>query len=212
MKTFRKRLSLPALIAALGTTIAAPASLSEDAEDLRPVATFASIADEAERSAALFSEAGKVLLHPRCVNCHPAGDAPLQGEAGDAHEPPVRRGVGGMGVVGMRCTTCHLDENFDPGRVPGDPHWRLAPRKMAWEGLTLGEICAQIKDPERNGRRDLEAIVEHMTGDSLVGWAWTPGAGRQPAPGSWQAFGDLVRAWAETGAVCPGAAQGRAAR
>lgn len=192
-----------ALIVVLGTFIVAMVS-AEDAESLRPVATFQSIAGDAERSAALFVEAGRVILHPRCMNCHPAGDAPFQGEAGDDHQPPVRRGSSGMGVVGMRCTTCHMQENFDPGRVPGDEHWRLAPRKMAWEGLTLGQICAQIKDPERNGRRDLEAIVKHMGEDSLVGWAWEPGTGREPAPGSWQAFGELIRAWAETGAVCPG--------
>jgi hypothetical protein len=29
--------------------------------------------DQASRSIALFREAGKVLQHPRCLNCHPAG-------------------------------------------------------------------------------------------------------------------------------------------
>ena len=188
---------------AFAALVGAPAVDGDDAGDLQPVASFKTIADKAERSAALFVEAGKVLTHPRCMNCHPAGDAPLQGEDGSAHEPPVRRGQGGLGVVGMRCTTCHMKENFDPGRVPGDSHWRLAPRRMAWEGLSLGEICAQIKDPERNGRRDIDAIVEHMVEDSLVGWAWEPGPGREPAPGSWQSFGELIRAWAKTGAVCP---------
>jgi hypothetical protein len=74
---------------------------------------------------------------------------------------------------------------------------------MAWEGRTLGQICEQIKDPERNGHRKLGAIVEHMRSDSLVGWAWTPGAGRQPVPGTQARFGALVDAWAKLGAVCP---------
>lgn len=200
MKSYR--LLVLASIVALGTLIVATV-LAEDAGDLRPVTSFAEVADETERSIALFVEAGKVLTHPRCVNCHPAGDAPLQGDASAEHLPAVRRGVGGIGVVGMRCTTCHMAENFDPGGVPGDSHWRLAPRSMTWEGLTVDEICAQIKDPERNGGRDLEAIVKHMEKDSLVGWAWAPGAGRQPAPGTWKGFGELIRAWAETGAVCP---------
>ncbi len=191
-----------ATILTFGMIIAASV-WAQDAGDLQPVTSFATIADEAERSAALFAEAGKVLTHSRCVNCHPAGDSPHQGEAGSLHQPPVRRGYGGIGVVGMQCVTCHLDENFDPGRVPGDPHWRLAPREMAWEGLTLGQICAQIKDRERNGDRDLKAIVKHMREDSLVGWAWAPGADRQPAPGSQQAFGELIRAWVDSGAVCP---------
>jgi hypothetical protein len=35
--------------------------------------------------------------------------------------------------------------------VPGNPIWHLAPRETAWEDKTLGEICAQIRDPTRNG-------------------------------------------------------------
>ena len=46
---------------------------------LAPPQSFAGIGDTAARSAALFTEAGKVLTSPRCVNCHPAGDRPLQG-------------------------------------------------------------------------------------------------------------------------------------
>jgi cytochrome c5 len=171
--------------------------------DLRPAKDFAHIKDKAARSVALFEEAGKVLTHQRCVNCHPSGDQPLQGEAGTLHEPPVARGSGGLGVVGMRCSTCHGDANFDPGHLPGAPHWHLAPRKAAWEGLSLGEICRQLKDRERNGGRDLSEIVEHMKEDALVAWGWQPGEGREPAPGSQQVFGELIAAWAKTGAACP---------
>ncbi len=113
--------------------------------------SFSTIGDTATRSAALFTELGKVLTHPRCVNCHPAGDRPHQGELGRLHQPPVERGADGHGLVAMRCSICHQAANFDPGRVPGNPIWQLAPREMAWEGKTLGEICAQIKDPARNG-------------------------------------------------------------
>ena len=112
----------------------------------------AAIADTATRSAALFTELGKVLTHPRCVNCHPAGDRPRQGEQGRLHQPPVERGADGHGLAAMRCPICHQAANFDPGRVPGHPEWHLAPREMAWEGKTLGEICAQIKDPRAQRR------------------------------------------------------------
>ena len=44
------------------------------ADRLRPVAAFASIAQPRARAAALFLEMGRVLQHPRCMNCHPAGD------------------------------------------------------------------------------------------------------------------------------------------
>lgn len=174
-----------------------------DSSRLRPVASFDDTGPEQDRSVAFFTEAGKVITHPRCVNCHPAGDQPLQGETGQLHQPMVVRGDHGFGAVGMRCTTCHGDENFDPGRVPGNSHWLLAPIEMVWEGKTLGDICRQIKDPERNGGRSLEEIVRHMEEDPLVGWAWAPGAGRRPAPGTQSAFADLIRAWAETGAACP---------
>ena len=179
------------------------AAQHSDAEGLAPPSTFAGIADEAERSRALFSEAAKVMLHPRCINCHPAGDNPLQGEDMRPHEPPVRRGLGGTGMVGMRCRACHMRENFDPGGVPGAHQWVLAPRKMAWEGFNPRQLCEQVKDPQRNGGRTLEEIVEHMSEDELVGWGWTPGRGRQPPPGSQEEFGELIAAWVETGAACP---------
>ena len=40
---------------------------------------FESIVDPSDRAIAIFVEAGKVLSHPRCVNCHPAGEIPLTG-------------------------------------------------------------------------------------------------------------------------------------
>lgn len=40
--------------------------------------------------------------------------------------------------------------------------------------------------------------------DELVGWAWNPGRGRQPAPGTQKAFGELIKAWADSGGACPG--------
>lgn len=191
------------MVAAVALVVATLGAAADAQEGLRPDAEFDSIADKAERSAALFTEAGKVLLHSRCINCHPAGEAPLQGEHSRPHEPPVRRGKNGFGAVGMRCNTCHLTENFDPGGVPGAPTWHLAPESMAWEGLSLAELCAQLKDPERTGGRDLEAVAEHMAEDPLVAWGWEPGRGRETAPGSQEEFGRLIRAWIKTGAACP---------
>ena len=106
-------------------------------------------------------------------------------------------------TVTMRCATCHQDANFDPAGVPGHAHWHLAPREMAWQGKTIGEICTQIKDPARNGGRSLQQILTHMSNDTLVGWAWAPGFGRKPAPGTQQELGALIKAWMNTGAVCP---------
>jgi hypothetical protein len=173
------------------------------ANELRPAVSFASIADQHERSIALFEEAGKVLHSPRCVNCHPAGDRPRQTDARRLHIPLVVRGADGFGAPGMRCNTCHHDDNFDQAGIPGNDHWHLAPASMTWEGRSLGQICEQLKDPARNGNRDIAAILEHVVTDTLVTWAWSPGHGRISAPGTNARFGELLRAWAETGAHCP---------
>jgi hypothetical protein len=165
--------------------------------------SFSSIADTEARSAAIFTELGKVLTHPRCVNCHPAGDRPRQTNERRLHQPPVERGVDGHGTETMRCSICHQNANFDPGRMPGHPEWHLAPREMAWEGKTLAEICAQVTDPARNGGRKVEDLIHHIGTDTLVGWAWHPGFGRSPAPGTQKEAGALVDAWVKTGAVCP---------
>jgi hypothetical protein len=183
--------------------LAAFAASSGQSSELASPESFAGIADTAERSAALFTELGKVLTHPRCLNCHPAGNRPLQGETGRLHQPPVERGIDGHGLPAMRCSICHQHANFDPARVPGHPEWHLAPREMAWQGRTLGEICAQLKDAARNGNRSVEDLVHHIGEDTLVGWAWVPGYGRQPAPGTQKQAGALAEAWVKTGAACP---------
>jgi hypothetical protein len=177
---------------------------------LKAVSAFDSIADPKARSIAIFEEAGKVLQHPRCLNCHPANDRPLQTLKMIPHEPPVFRGPDNMGAAGMMCSTCHGAENVTVvgqsagiQSIPGDPNWHLAPIEMAWVGKSLAAICGQLKDPARNGGKSLEAIVEHMAGDHLVGWGWNPGKGREPAPGTQKQFGDLAKAWLATGAHCP---------
>ena len=185
--------------------IAIPVQAVSDssAQNLANVESFAAISDAAERSAALFTEAAKVLTHPRCTNCHPAGDRPRQGDLRRPHQPPVVRGEDGFGLPALRCPVCHQQANVDAGRVPGDPDWHLAPAEMAWEGKTVGQICAQIKDPARNGGRSLDKIVHHVGTDHLVGWAWAPGLGRQPAPGTQAQMGTLLDAWVKSGAACP---------
>jgi hypothetical protein len=171
--------------------------------ELRSPADFAGIADPKERSRALFLEASRVLMHPRCVNCHPAGDVPHQGMSLALHDPPVVRGPDDHGVVGMQCTGCHQDRNQDLTRVPGAPKWAVAPIEMAWVGKSPRHICEQLKDPKRNGNKTLAQIAHHNAHDELVAWGWRPGAGREPAPGTQAQFGAIFAAWVETGAECP---------
>jgi hypothetical protein len=202
--TGAKRIALlAALMIMLGLPLLTEVYSAEPPATLAPPQSFDGITDTAARSAALFTEAGKVLTSPRCVNCHPAGDRPLQGETHRLHQPPVARGPDGFGIASMRCASCHGNANYDAAGMPGHPHWHLAPREMAWQGKTVGEICTQIKDPARNGGRSLQQILTHMATDTLVGWAWAPGFGRQPAPGTQRELGALIDAWIKTGALCP---------
>jgi hypothetical protein len=171
------------------------------AQTLQTPSAFSSISDPGERSRAIFSEVAKVLTHPRCLNCHPASDRPTQANDLHPHEPFARRD--------LPCVTCHTDRNFTLHErasyqsIPGHPRWMMAPIEMAWQGKSIGAICQQLKDPERNGGRDLALLHEHLAHDDLVAWGWQPGVGREPAPGSQALLGELIQAWIDSGAQCP---------
>lgn len=169
---------------------------------LQPVSAFDGIADRAARSVALFREAGRVIQHPRCMNCHPRTDRPTQTDAMRPHMPDVARGPDGGGDPLLRCATCHNDANFEGSGVPGNPKWQVAPIEQAWQGRSLGEICRQLLDPARSHMTRAE-LLAHMARDELVGWAWHPGGDRTPAPGTQAQFGALIAAWLESGARCP---------
>jgi hypothetical protein len=79
---------------------------------------------------------------------------------------------------------------------------------MIWEGLTDGQLCELFKDPQQNGHRTPERIVEHMH-TPLVLWGWAPGDGRAPVPMPQHEFIAKVEEWAAKGAACPMGASAR---
>ena len=91
-----------------------------------------------------------------------------------------------------------MGDNASYRSIPGHPRWGLAPIEMAWEGKSPGEICAQLKDRNRNGGRDLVLLHEHLAKDDLIAWGWNPGLGRQPVPGTQARLGELIQAWIDT--------------
>jgi len=144
------------------------------------------------------------------VNCHPAGDVPLQGDDGHLHEPPITRGPRAAAVAGVSCSTCHgkqkpagqLRRAHAARRVHG-----LAPTPptTAWSswGLDSKALCEQIKDRKRNGGKSLAELTHHMTEDALTLWGWSPGYGRKPVAISHDQFARAYRTWAERGhALC----------
>jgi hypothetical protein len=198
------------MVLGLSTILFSPAraQLATNQELKEPTA-FSGISDIANRSRALFLEAAKVIMGPRCMNCHPNGDTPTQGNDMHPHMPPVARGEGGVGVAGNTCIACHTDRNFTLAEhasyrsIPGHIRWGMAPIEMAWQGRSVEEICRQLKDPNRNGGRSLALLQEHVANDDLVAWGWQPGEGRDPAPGTQRLLGALIQAWIDTGSECP---------
>ncbi|MGH9777334.1 MAG: hypothetical protein ACRD5I_02885, partial [Candidatus Acidiferrales bacterium] len=56
-----------------------------------------------EAAKAAFLAAYPVFMHPRCMNCHPVGDAPLQGDDSRPHAQNVQRNRDGKGKYALKC-------------------------------------------------------------------------------------------------------------
>ncbi|MCC6540526.1 MAG: hypothetical protein IT162_23460 [Bryobacterales bacterium] len=165
-----------------------------------------------------FSHVYRVLQHPRCMNCHPAGNRPLQGNDSHPHRFGVQRGADGMGLANKRCARCHLDRNqAGPRKPPGAPQlaklnlpagttrWQLphSQHPLTFQGRSAAQLCRQLLNPSTNGGLKPEALIEHVEQDPLVHWGWQPGAGRTTPPGTHQEFVDAMRVWIENGPSCP---------
>jgi hypothetical protein len=158
---------------------------------------------------ASFAVVQQVLQHPRCMNCHPAGDRPLQGDDSHVHLQNIQRGEDGHGAKGLSCNACHGSANppasygfhTPPGVASG---WHLPPpsMRMVFERVSAHDLCEQLKDPRRNGGKDMPAMLAHLSTD-LVLWGWSPGYGRAPVPIPHDRFVAAWTRWAAAGAPCP---------
>jgi hypothetical protein len=163
-------------------------------------------APDAAASAKAFLEVYKVFTSPRCQNCHPAGDAPLQGDDSHVHLQNVKRGKDGHGVTAMRCETCHQTSNLAGDHMPpGNLKWGLPSpeHKMVFVGRTPAELCRQLKDPKQSGGRSQQQLLEHVADDELVAWGWNPGDGRALPPLSRSDTVAQMKIWIDGGAACP---------
>jgi len=163
-------------------------------------------AGDRQSSIQAFAVVASVLMSPRCLNCHIPGESPLQGDAGTPHNMNVKRGSDGRGTPAMRCSNCHQEENSSQLHgPPGRSGWRLPPPSMplAWQGLTIGELCRSVRDPATNGNKNPAQLIEHVSEDPFVNWGWNPGPGRSIPPVSHEEFVSAVTAWLDAGAYCP---------
>lgn len=163
-------------------------------------------ADKAAAAKAGFVEVVKVLQSPRCLNCHPSGDAPLQTDQSVPHAQNISRRTLAAGVP---CSTCHQDRNSEAIGVvagpPGAPNWNLPPAAMpmVFQGKTPTQICEQMKDPKQNNGKSLAQLLDHAEHDPIVLWGWNPGGKRTVPPLSHDAFAAAFRAWVDGDAACP---------
>ena len=150
-----------------------------------------------------FTPIQQVLQSPRCMNCHPAGDGPLQTDQSLPHKQNVKRV---FTELGGSCQTCHQDTTM-PGEhmPPGAPHWHMPPAHtpMVFQGKSATQLCVDLKDPLKNGNRSLTDLRHHVEHDPLVVWAFDPGQGRTRPPLTHAAFLQKVDAWIALGATCP---------
>jgi len=157
-------------------------------------------------SVAAFMKVYKVLMSPRCMNCHPSGDVPLQGDDSHLHQMLPQRGSDGKGLYAMKCTNCHQPTNSSGVHTPpGHPNWHLPPAnmKMVFQGKTAHQLAKQLVDRKQNGNKNRQQLIEHGD-DALVVAAWNPGEGRTLPPMSHEEFKAAWETWLKKGAYAPG--------
>ena len=159
-----------------------------------------------EESKKAFLKAYKVFMHPRCMNCHPNGDVPLQGDDSHPHLQNVQRGPDGKGLYAMKCKNCHQDANLQAkNSVPGNPHWQMPPadRPMVFQGKTPKQLAIHFKDNQFTGFKSLNDMIKHVDEESLVISSFNPPAGVTKIPMSHEDFVGAVKEWIAKGAAIP---------
>ena len=196
------------LLAALMVAIITPAFAEVE---IKPPAS----ATETEGLEA-WSRIFEVASHPRCANCHtgesdrPMWSGPAYGKT-RPHGMNIRAGESRIGAEYVPCQTCHTTKDKDWDNANTMPHaaprvamaWQLAPVEADWFGRSSVEICEQLRDPDRNGDRDMLALAQHLDHDLILHWAWKPGGGREPAPYSLQEHVNDILIWGTAGFPCP---------
>ncbi|MFL5788473.1 MAG: c-type cytochrome [Flavisolibacter sp.] len=166
---------------------------------------YGTINKDSIESVKAFLQVYKVLKSPRCMNCHPAGDIPLQGDDNHLHNMSPIRGVDGKGVYAMKCSNCHQPTNISGLHMPpGNPKWGLPPAemKMVFQGRTAHQLALQIRDYNRNGHKNKEQLLEHAR-DTLVKAGWNMGEGRTLPPLGYPEFVAAWDTWIKKGAYAP---------
>lgn len=163
------------------------------------------VINDSLESVTAFMDVYKVLMSPRCMNCHPSGDVPLQGDDNHTHTMLPQRGKDGKGIYAMKCSNCHQPTNLEGlHKPPGHPDWHLPPAnmKMVFQGKTPHELAKLLVDPKTNGNKTMQQLIEHAD-DGLVKAGWDMGEGRTLPPLTHEEFKKAWITWIEKGAYAP---------
>lgn len=157
-----------------------------------------------------------VVTHPRCANCHvDTRGIPIWTPAGEtgsrAHGMSIHAGLSRIGAEAIACSTCHMTSTLPNDPAPAPPRagipWQLAPVEFLWYGQSGAEICKQLRDPARNGGRDVVGLLDHLRHDASLGGfiprGWEPGAGRSVPPGTFEDHVKDLAEWGAAGQPCP---------
>ncbi|MDQ6902144.1 MAG: hypothetical protein M3139_03910 [Bacteroidota bacterium] len=183
-----------AMVCIFATIVVTTSAFKESHHPIPGDAKYSNRDRDSIASVEAFLQVYKVLMSPRCMNCHPAGDRPLQGDDSHIHTMNVQRGKDGDGLYAAKCSNCHQPENT-PGlhTPPGNPKWKLPPAnmKMVFQGRTAHQLALQVMNYDQNGHKNKEQLLEHGR-DTLVKAGWNMGEGRMPPP---LAYNDFLTAW-----------------
>ncbi|MGF7040848.1 hypothetical protein [Mucilaginibacter lappiensis] len=192
-------------LAVIGTLLIMVGIMAFSLNTSKTIVPLVVVKKDSLASVAAFKQVYTVLMSARCMNCHPSGDVPLQGDDSHLHAMLPKRGVEGKGLYAMKCSNCHQPTNIAGlNKPPGNPNWHLPPAnmKMVFQGRTPNQLAKQLVNPKTNGNKTLQQLIAHAD-DGLVKAGWNPGEGRTLPPLSHAAFKKAWITWLKNGAYAP---------
>ena len=202
MRSIAILLAGAAAIIAVGMAVSA--AQPDPAKTLRSVQSFASIADEKAALAGAVPGGGQGH-HARALHELPSG----RRSSGARRRPASAHAAGRARRRQLRRHRHALHDVPRPGELRSRPASRAIPsgtwRRSRWRGSASrwARSASRSRTRSATAASRWRSSMHHMAEDSLVGWGWNPGVGREPAPGTQKEFGALFKAWVDTGAVCP---------
>ena len=99
------------MLVVLGSLMVMVVIMAFSLNSSRNTSTVLVVKKDSIASVAAFKQVYTVLMSARCMNCHPSGDVPLQGDDRHLHTMLPKRGIDGKGIYAMKCSNCHQPTN-----------------------------------------------------------------------------------------------------